>query len=306
MLPKALKPIIFTVLTALIGGCASAPEPITTPSGAQSPQSLWLETDDLAMVVDTTLQVAGRYGKDQVLVVFDIDNTLLAMEQGLGSDQWYYWQKHLQEENPCSSMLVSDRFKVQGALYFASAMRPTQPDVAQQVTRLQEAGLRVISVTSRGPGYRLVTFRELRRNGISFRPGALPPEAGFSESFIPDGGARPARYEDGVFFTAGQHKGSMLKALLDKTGTPWPKVVVIADDKADNLNAMMETFMGTGTATHAWRYSREDVTVALLDREEATAQWDAIRPALMKIQQILGPDNYDLPQEAVREGCSSR
>jgi hypothetical protein len=264
-----------------------------------------LETDDLAMVADTTLQIAGGYGKDRVLAVFDIDNTLLAMEQGLGSDQWYYWQKNLQAADPCSDLAVSDRFKVQGALYFASAMRPTQPDAAEQIRRLQDAGLRVIAVTSRGPDYRLVTFRELRRNGISFRPSALPPRAGFSETFVPAGGTRPARYEDGVFLTAGQHKGEMLKALLGKTGTPWPNVIVMVDDKADNLNAVMETFMGSGTAIHAWRYSREDANVAMLDREEAAAQWDDLRPALLKIQQVLGPDNYKLPPQAEREGCSS-
>ena len=59
-------------------------------------------------------------------MVFDIDNTLMAMEQGLGSDQWYEWQKNLQLTDPCDARLVSDRLAVQGALYFISAMRPTQ------------------------------------------------------------------------------------------------------------------------------------------------------------------------------------
>ena len=110
-------------------------------------QSLLTETDDLATVTDSALQLADRYGQGKVLVVFDIDNTLLAMEQGLGSDQWYYWQKDLEKEDPCSSNLVSNRFSVQGALYFASAMRPTQLDAAQQVRRLQDAGLTVIALT---------------------------------------------------------------------------------------------------------------------------------------------------------------
>ena len=44
-------------------------------------------------------------------------------------------------------------------------MRPTQPDAAQLVQRLQDDGLNVIALTSRGPDFRLATFRELRRNG---------------------------------------------------------------------------------------------------------------------------------------------
>jgi hypothetical protein len=293
MLPPALKTTVLAAVLLMLAACASVP-----PA-----QNLLAETDDLATVTDTALQLADRYGRDRVLVVFDIDNTLLAMEQGLGSDQWYYWQKVLAKEDPCSGNLVNNRFRVQGAVFFASAMRPTQPDAAEQVRRLQDAGLTVISVTSRGPDYRLQTFRELRRSNISFWASALPPARGYPESFVPEGGSRDARYEDGVFLTAGQHKGDMLKALLDKTGARAPAIIVMADDKAENLQAVMETFEGSGTAVHALRYSREDANVAALDTQEAAAQWAAVRPALMKLELIFGQDNFDLPPQVVREGC---
>ncbi len=51
-------------------------------------ESLDRETADLADVTADALALADRAGKDHVLMVFDIDNTLLAMEQGLGADQW--------------------------------------------------------------------------------------------------------------------------------------------------------------------------------------------------------------------------
>ena len=289
----ALKTTLLAAALSLFVACASVP-----PA-----QNLLAETDDITMVTKTALQLADRRGRDQVLVVFDIDNTLLAMEQGLGSDQWYYWQKDLEKEDPCSDDLVSNRFSVQGALYFASAMRPTQSDAAEQVRRLQDGGLTVIALTSRGPDYSLQTFRELRRNEISFWPGALPPKRGYPGPFIPEGGTRAALYADGVFLTAGQHKGDMLKALLDKTGAGSPAVVVMVDDKLENLRSVMETFDGSGTAVQAWRYNREDRNVATLDTQEAAAQWDAIQPALMTIEQIFGPDNFDLPTQVVREGC---
>ncbi|MFC1690069.1 DUF2608 domain-containing protein [Pseudomonadota bacterium] len=277
----------------LLAACASLPP-------AQNQQ---VETEDLAMFTSAAMQLGGLYGNDKVLVVLDIDNTLLAMEQGLGSDQWYYWQKALAEEDPCSGKLVNGRFAVQGAVFFASAMRPTQPDAAQQVGRMQDGGLTVIAVTSRGSDYRLQTFRELRRNGFSFWSSALPPQKGFPENFVPEGGTRPARYEEGVFLTAGQHKGDMIKALLAKTGTPAPKVIIMVDDKQSNLQDVMEAFKGSGTAVHAWRYTREDKYVAAFDAQEAAAQWNAIRPALVKIEQIFGPDNFDLPPHVAREGC---
>lgn len=288
---------IFTLSLLLMMPAACA-----TPPRAET----WLrETNSLASVVEDARELAKIHGTERVLVVFDIDNTLLAMEQGLGSDQWYYWQKALQQSDPCDTRLVSDRLAVQGALFYISTMHLTQADAAQLVQGLQDDGLKVIAHTSRGPAFRLVTFRELRRNGYSFYASAIGPARGYPDVFIPKGGARAARYEDGVFMTAGQHKGDTLRALLEKTGTPWPAVIVLADDKERNLQAVLETFEGTGTAVHAWRYSREDETVSSFDRDKATALWLQLRPALRQVQTMLGHDNFYFPDYVTPQGCKT-
>ena len=284
-----------TFLAFLLLSACAAPPPI--------PQNLKVESDDLEMVADWAIRMAKDHGRENVLVVFDIDNTLLAMEQDLGSDQWYYWQKDLAAKDPCDPAVVSDRFAVQGALFHASAMRPTQPDAAAQVARIQDAGIPVIALTSRGSDYRLQTFRELRRNGFSFWPSALPPQRGWPGTFVPAGGERPALYEDGVFLTAGQHKGRMLQALLDRTGVQRPQAIVMADDKRENLDAIWESFAGTDIAVHAWRYTAEDANVAAFDAVTAAAQWDDLRGALETIEAVLGPDNYDLPESARHPEC---
>jgi hypothetical protein len=80
---------------------------------------------------------------------------------------------------------------------------------------------------------------------------------------------------------------------------------VMVDDKAENLQSVMETFEGSGIAVHAWRYSREDANVSELNTQEAAAQWGAVRPALMKIEQVFGPDNFELPAQVVPEGCET-
>lgn len=273
--------------TAFLTACTATPAPLQ--------QNLKAETDDLAMTVDWALTLLEQQGRENVLVVFDIDNTLLAMEQGLGSDQWYYWQKDLGMEDPCSPMLVADRFAVQGAIFHASAMRPTQADAAEQVARVQRAGVRTIALTSRGSDYQLQTFRELRRAGISFWETALEPARGWPDSFVPEGGSRPALYQDGVFLTAGQHKGVMLQALLDKTGTPAPAVIVMVDDKQENLDAVLEGFADSPAVVHAWRYTREDGEVETFDAEEADRRWQQVYPALKQVQGVFGADNFDLP-----------
>ena len=284
---------ILSMLLMILAACATTPKADT-----------WLrETADLVDVVEDARGLANLHGTARILIVFDIDNTLLAMEQGLGSDQWYDWQTALQRSDPCDARLVSDRLAVQGALYYISAMRPSQADAARLVQGLQDDGLKVIALTSRGTEFRLVTFRELRRNGYSFYASAIGPEHGYPDVFVPEGGSRAARYEDGVFMTAGQHKGTMLSALLEKTGTPWPAVVVLVDDKEHHLHKVLETFEGTGTAVHAWRYTREDGAVSSFDGNKATQLWLQIRPALRQVLAMLGRDNFDFPEYTSPKGC---
>jgi hypothetical protein len=266
-------------------------------------QDLDMVTADLADVTVDSLKLAGQAGKENILVVFDIDNTILAMEQGLGTDQWYEWQKELSDEDPCNQKNVGDRFAVQGALYFVSAMRSTQADAATQIASIQNAGIAVISLTSRGMDYQLQTFRELRRNHISFTHSAIGPPGGYREPFIPVENGRPSLYEDGVFLTAGQHKGQMLYALFDKTGVEMPAVIVMADDKQKNLDAVKETFSALSIPVHAWRYSGEDENVQNFDPDQASKQWDSIESSLHQIQQVLGPDNYDLSNTKQPEEC---
>lgn len=266
-------------------------------------QALNMDTSDLADVTTDVLQLIEKTNKEDVLVIFDIDNTILAMEQGLGSDQWYEWQKGLGEQDPCSSKNVGDRFAAQGALYFVSAMRPTQEDAATQVKAVQDLGVAVIALTSRGMNFQLQTFRELRRNNFSFNYSAIGPAGGFDEPFMPVENGRLSLYEDGVFLTAGQHKGQMLYALMEKTATRMPVVIVMADDKQKNLDAVKETFSALNIPVHAWHYTGEDMNVRGFDPDQAYAQWESIEEALRQIQRVLGPDNYDLSGAVLPVEC---
>lgn len=288
---------ITILLTLALTACSSQ----TTK--APRAEDLNQETSNLEDIKNDVLDLAKQFGKQDVLMVFDIDNTLLAMEQGLGADQWYDWQKELSSEDRCNPQNVGNRFAAQGAIYFASAMRPTQLDGAILVKDIQQQGIPVIALTSRGQDYRLQTFRELRRNGFDFTFSAIGPAGGYTESFVPVENGRMSRFEDGVFLTAGQHKGEMLLALLKKTGTPMPDVVVMADDKQNNLNAVIQTFSDLNIPVHAWRYTGEDENVRNFDSQEAAAQWQEVEAALRQIQQVFGPDNFDMTSVALPEEC---
>lgn len=291
---------VLLLVAIFLTACSAQPqrEAANDPILAQD-----IETANLADVSADAMKLSAQTGKQNLIVVFDIDNTLLAMEQGLGADQWYDWQKELGKEDRCNPQNVGNRFAAQGALYFSSAMRPTQKDAATQVNAIQDQGIPVIALTSRGPEYRLQTFRELRRNGYSFVHSAIGPAGGYKGLFIPVKDGRFSRYEDGVFLTAGQHKGQMLLALLEKTATAMPAAIIMADDKQKNLDAVKETFAALDIPVHAWRYTGEDENVRNFDHEKANAQWKSIEDPLRQIQKVLGPDNYDLTTAVLPAEC---
>jgi len=298
MKTKAIIPVSLAILAALFLSACSTPPDREHPIQARD-----AETTDLADVTADALDLAAGAGPENVLMVFDLDNTLLAMEQGLGADQWYEWQRDMAKHDNCNPQYVGDRFAAQGALLFVSAMRPTQQNAASQVSTIQNEGIAVIIVTSRGQDYRLPTFRELRRNGFHFNRTAIGPAGGYDQPFKPVQGGRMSRYEDGVFMTAGQHKGQMLYALLQKTGTPLPAVIVMADDKQKNLDAVKQTFSELDVPVRAWRYSGEDANVANFDSQKSDTEWKSIAPALRQIQHVLGPDNYDLRSAMLAPKC---
>lgn len=250
---------------------------------------------DLKDVLDHSLRLAAQYGKGNILVSFDLDNTLLAGNTDLGADQWYDWQKQLQQTNACDPRLVADRLAAQGALFHIGSMRPTQNNAAAIVAAIQAAGIPTLLITARGQSFRLPTFRELRRNGFSFRDHSPGPLGGFSDPYRPLDDSRPVRYEDGVYMLAGQHKGDMLMLLFERLDLPLPKVVVFVDDKTRNTNAMAEALEKAEIRGEIYHYRGEDPQVAQFDARAASAAWDRVGPALAVIEQVMGPVNYDLP-----------
>ncbi len=262
-----------------------------------------VQTDDLKRVLNAANKARSDFGLNRTLVIFDLDNTLLAMEQDLGSDQWYDWQKNLQASDPCDENLVADRLAVQGALYWASAMRLTQPDAADIVKAIQDLGVEVIAITSRGPDFRLSTFRELRRNSIDFDDSDLQTDTPFEGPFQPQDADRPVLYEDGVLFVAGQHKGEMLMALLKKLDLNAPRGIVVADDKVDNLEAYRETALDKGISLRAFHYTGEEDTIEHFSGEHAEAQWERLWQSLVTIQEEFGTDHFDIPGVNRPENC---
>ncbi len=242
------------------------------------------ETDDFADVAAAVTEYADKVGPERVLLVLDIDNTLLAMNHALGSDQWFEWQSYLLNHEPRSKLLVADSFQglleAQGVLYNLGRMHPPQKNLPALVRQLQKSGVPTLVLTSRGDEFRVATERELVRNGYDFAASALPVRDLPHGRYRPynlrapanDGltqkevtafrlsEPRPISYSNGIMMTAGQNKGAMLLTILHRA-TVDIDAIVYADDHIRHVNAVYAAAVGRDQEVAAFQYTREDANV---------------------------------------------
>lgn len=296
---KKLNGLLIGTIALLTSACSSSPVLLDSRTN---------EASSLITALHAARSLTDAHDAEDILVVFDLDNTLLAMNTELGSNQWYDWQKTLRDEQGCVAERVPELLKAQGAAYHAGSMRPTQPDAAAIVRQLQEEEFRVMILTARGLDFRLPTFRELRRNHLNFSRHAIPmdDDTHFSGlTYFPDSGkARAVLYEDGVFMVAGQHKGEMLKSLLQRLDWEWPEAVVMMDDSEKNIKHMESTLGLLGIPHRLYRYTKEDSRTENFNTELAAQQWEQVAPALKTIEDVFGSVNFTMPSPYSDPACN--
>jgi hypothetical protein len=152
-------------IVLVVAFCAFWPASLGRPQAPAPP--------GFASVEQAALDLGAKYGTGRVLLVFDMDNTLLSMDQDFGSDEWYNWQRALAADDPAK---IKSLTEIQGILFDLSAMHPPEPGVQPRVVAaLQDRGFAAIVLTGRSPLYRSATERELGRNGFDFAKTAVGP-----------------------------------------------------------------------------------------------------------------------------------
>jgi hypothetical protein len=149
-----------TALSAalLLGLSATAPA-ADAPTECKLPNCA-KTMDEVRGVVANVSKIARP---EDTLVVFDIDNTLLKMNQDLGSDAWFNWQNGLLKVSPPSGVAhdINGLLNIQRLLYDLSGMGPPESSTPEFVAELRSVGYPVMMLTGRGPGTLSATLREL-------------------------------------------------------------------------------------------------------------------------------------------------
>lgn len=226
----------------------------STTTSQCEPDAIYKTTDSYQDVKEVTLNAIEKYGAKKVLFASDIDNTLLTMDQNLGSDAWFLWQSKQISTNKKDELYSINSFdkllKAQRLLFDISSMSTMEEEQPELLSWFDKQGVDKIYITSRGPSTLSATLRELTKNG--YKLNNLKHENASSSSYLPyfentisklklsfaelknfnilkKGSTcdednfelsrclKPARknaYHRGLYMTSGQHKGFMLKLLL--------------------------------------------------------------------------------------------
>ena len=281
------------------------------PLGQSAFSAEMAETDSFEVVAQRAESLAEKYGPREVLLVCDIDNTILTMNQELGSVAWFDDQARLLRNNPQSEELVAKDFssllRVQRMLFVLSRMHPPENTIPDKITALQKKGVYVICLTSRGPAYRNATEDALRRNRYDLARGAPKVVDRFRGETIPYkldkiaasgisreeanrfrlGEPRLVSYDKGLFMVSGQNKGAMLLILLAHCSRRFSAVVFV-DDKEQHVKDVFTAVVARGVEIVAYRYSREDHLADLYKKsghQKAHEQWKKLDGVLGEVFQ---------------------
>jgi hypothetical protein len=237
----------------------------------------------------------------EILIVLDIDNTLLTSTTALGGDIWYQWQRGKLDIKPTADQEVDCLFEdAIGLLYELNPMTLTDTIIPDLISDWQSQGITTFALTSRSPKYRAATERELSRQSIAFSKTGLRPK-GEELPVYRYVLERELSYMNGIMMTSGMNKGDMLKHLILKTGTTF-KSIVFVDDSEKNVQNLEQAFTSEQTDLTIFYYTKivEDRKAANggleLTHEQAN-QMDADWKTLNKTLQTI------FPARKIEGGC---
>ncbi len=201
------------------------------------PTVLIKESARFADVVATASLMNNKYQAKNVLIVLDIDNTLLTSTTDIGGDIWYQWQRGKLDLKPTEEQKVACLFEDSiGLLYELGPMTLTESSLPDIITNWQKNGNTLMALTSRAPKHRSATERELASNNINMALSALAP-IGQQAPVYRETTTRELSYMKGVMMTSGMNKGEMLKYILEKTKRSFDAIIFVDDSQA-NIDAI--------------------------------------------------------------------
>lgn len=173
-----------------------------------------------------------------ILVAFDIDNTIMELSTDLGSDQWFYaGLKHLTQQG----ISTDDALQKIVPLYIHyqrhGSVNPVEPEIIQIIKKLHKNNIPTIALTARTNPIEDLTIQQLKSVGIRFDKNKFHKKT-FTFTHTP----YPAFFKKGIVFCGNNNnKGEVLCEFIAHVQLK-PSLIIFVDDKRRHLEAV-ETFL---------------------------------------------------------------
>ena len=197
----------------------------------------------------------------QTLVVFDIDNTLMSPTGNLGSDQWFFYLRHLYSLQGLSEKESLDKANLTwNKTQELISVKPVESDTPAWIQSLQKKGIKTMALTARSLDVAETTKKQLKSIHIQFTP--TPPYSKAltlekTELHAPD----PAMFTDGILLVGERNnKGLVLEAFLKKICYT-PEKILFIDDKLKHVENMEKALTSLSIPYFGYRYAALDAHV---------------------------------------------
>lgn len=208
-----------------------------------------------------------NYLKPNMLIVFDIDNTIIEPSQTLGSDQWFH---HRMDQ------YIDYGYTKEVALEFAlrewmavqniTKVKLVEEGIDKIIADLQKKGYPVIGLTTRGLGMSTRTVHQLQSVGVD-----LEASAPYKEEFHFMNG-RGVLFRDGILFTANTDKGEALRKYLEQANYH-PSSIMFINDKYSHIVPVATYTEKAGIPFIGLRYGYVDEKVKNFPKDTALIQF---------------------------------
>lgn len=220
------------------------------------------------LIVETnTFSDVKKYLEDDVLIILDIDNTLIEPTQGLGSDQWAWSRvKALSAKGVPEPEAFAQTMEEWREIHARTGVRSLESMTPEIIQDLQAKGYPMMALTTRAPEDAAITSRELHEVGIDLaRTSVLDHSLELSLK-------RKAQFKEGILFISlDNKKGVALKEFLNKIGYH-PKKLIFVDDKLSHIKDVEAACDSLDINYVGIRYAAADEHVKAFDPQIAELQ----------------------------------
>lgn len=210
----------------------------------------------------------NKYKNDEgVLFLYDIDDTLVHLNQKVGTDQWFLHRYSELKKDMDSQKALDVALSEWTGIQSISGLYEVESGTSEMIGQQQEEGVILIGFTTRD--YTLSRCTKLQLNSVGIDLSKTAPVK--EETHFMNGNG--IIFKDGVLFTAGTDKGVTLFKFLELIDFH-PKKIVFINDKRQNIGEVEVACEQRNIPFVGLRYNYLDDEVRAYDHELATKQFN--------------------------------